>query len=201
MFSACAATAMSACSTRSRPPATRSPWSRRGTSRPPGHMADAYFRVKHAPAATLTSCGPGSANMVMALANAYLDSSAFLAITANVPTQQFNRAPFQELYRQKEADFPAVCRPVVKRGFQPTRVEQLPLTLRLAYDTMLGGPPRAGAGRRAVQPVPGGGRARGRSQHAQPHRPPLAAPRPRTSPRRSTCWRRPSARRCSSATA
>ena len=84
-----------------------------------GHMADAYFRVKHAPAATLTSCGPGSANMVMALANAYLDSSAIFAITANVPTQQFNRAPFQELYRQKEADFPAVCRPVVKRAFQP----------------------------------------------------------------------------------
>jgi acetolactate synthase-1/2/3 large subunit len=106
-----------------------------------GHMADAYFRVKHAPAATLTSCGPGSANMVMALANAFLDSSAFLAITANVPTQQFNRAPFQELYRHKEADFPAVCRPVVKRGFQPTRVEQLPLTLRLAFDTMLGGRP------------------------------------------------------------
>ena len=106
-----------------------------------GHMADAWFRVKHMPAATLASCGPGSANMVMALANAYLDSSAIFAITANVPTQQFNRAPFQELYRQKEADFPAVCRPVVKRGFQPTRVEQLPLTLRLAYDTMLGGRP------------------------------------------------------------
>jgi acetolactate synthase-1/2/3 large subunit len=106
-----------------------------------GHMADAYFRVKHAPAATLTSCGPGSANMVMALANAFLDSSAFLAINADVPTQQFNRAPFQELYRHKEADFPAVCRPVVKRSFQPTRVEQLPFTLRLAFDTMLGGRP------------------------------------------------------------
>jgi acetolactate synthase-1/2/3 large subunit len=106
-----------------------------------GHMADAYYRVKHMPAATLSSCGPGSANLVMALANAYLDSSAFLAITANVPTQQFNRAPFQELYRQGQADLHAVFRPVVKRGFQPTRVEQLPLTMRLAYDTMLGGRP------------------------------------------------------------
>ena len=106
-----------------------------------GHMADAYFRVKHRPAATLTSCGPGSANLVMALANAYADSSAFLALTANVPTQQFNRGPFQELYRQKEADFPAVCRPVVKRGFQPTRVDMLPAALRLATDTMLGGRP------------------------------------------------------------
>ncbi len=106
-----------------------------------GHMADAYFRVRHRPAATLTSCGPGSANLVMALANAYADSSAFLALTANVPTQQFNRGPFQELYRQKEADFPAVCRPVVKRGFQPTRVDMLPSALRLATDTMLGGRP------------------------------------------------------------
>ena len=34
-----------------------------------GHMADAYFRVKHEPMATLTSCGPGSANLVMALAD------------------------------------------------------------------------------------------------------------------------------------
>ena len=106
-----------------------------------GHMADAYFRVKHHPAATLTSCGPGSANLVMALANAYADSSAFLALTANVPTQQFNRGPFQELYRQKEADFPSVCRPVVKRTFQPTRVEMLPTSLRLAMDCMLGGRP------------------------------------------------------------
>jgi acetolactate synthase-1/2/3 large subunit len=106
-----------------------------------GHMADAYFRVKHQPAATLTSCGPGSANLVMALANAYADSSAFLALTANVPTQQFNRGPFQEMYRQKEGDFPSVCRPVVKRSFQPTRVDMLPSALRLATDTMLGGRP------------------------------------------------------------
>jgi acetolactate synthase-1/2/3 large subunit len=38
------------------------------------------------------ACGLGSANMPMALACAYMDSSAFLAITGNVPTSQFNRA-------------------------------------------------------------------------------------------------------------
>ena len=42
-----------------------------------GHMADAYFRVRHEPVATLTSCGPGSANIVMPLAVALSDSSAF----------------------------------------------------------------------------------------------------------------------------
>src|SRR3984893_8239071 len=37
------------------------------------HMADAYFRVRHEAVATLTSCGPGSANIVMGLAVALSD--------------------------------------------------------------------------------------------------------------------------------
>lgn len=106
-----------------------------------GHMADGYFRVKHAPVATLTSCGPGSANLVMALAVALTDSSGFLALTANVPTSQFNRSPFQELNRHNQADFPNVIRPVVKRSFQPSRVDMLPLALRQAQETMLSGRP------------------------------------------------------------
>lgn len=106
-----------------------------------GHMADGYFRVKHEPVATLTSCGPGSSNLVMALALALSDSSAFLAITANVPTAQFNRGPFQEINRHNQADFPNVIRPVVKRSFQPGRVEMLPLALRQAMTTMLSGRP------------------------------------------------------------
>lgn len=106
-----------------------------------GHMADAYFRVRHEPVATLTSCGPGSANLVMALALAMSDSSAWLALTANVPTAQFNRGPFQEINRHNQADFANVIRPVVKRSFQPTRVEMLPLALRQATATMLSGRP------------------------------------------------------------
>ena len=106
-----------------------------------GHMADAYFRVKHRPVATLTSTGPGSANMVMSLATALSDSSTFLAITANVPTSQANRAPFQELYAHNQADFAQVLRPVVKRSFQPSRVDMLPLALRQAFDTMVTGRP------------------------------------------------------------
>lgn len=106
-----------------------------------GHMADGYFRVKHRPVVTLTSTGPGSANMVMSLATALSDSSAFLAITADVPTSQMNRGPFQELYKHNQADFPSVMRPVVKRSFQPSRVDMLPLALRQAMDTMVTGRP------------------------------------------------------------
>ena len=105
------------------------------------HMADAYFRVRHEPVATLTSCGPGSCNIVMPLACALADSSAVFAITANVPTSQFNRSPFQEINKHFQADFPNIIRPVVKRSFQPTRVDMLPLALRQAMTTMLSGRP------------------------------------------------------------
>src|SRR5205809_106615 len=39
-----------------------------------GFMADVYYRVAGKPVATFTSCGPGSANLPIALGNAYLDS-------------------------------------------------------------------------------------------------------------------------------
>ena len=77
----------------------------------------------------------------MPLAGALTDSSALLAITANVPTQQFNRSPFQEINRHYQADFVNIVRPVVKRSFQPTRVDMLPLALRQSMNAMLSGRP------------------------------------------------------------
>jgi acetolactate synthase-1/2/3 large subunit len=105
------------------------------------HIADCYYRVSGRPLATFTSCGPGSANIVMPLACAMLDSSAVFAITGNVPTQQFNRGAFQETYRHYQADFPSVLRPYVKRAYQPTRVDMLPIALRDAFREMLTGRP------------------------------------------------------------
>jgi acetolactate synthase-1/2/3 large subunit len=106
-----------------------------------GYMADAYYKVKHQPVATYTSCGPGSCNMPVALAGAMMDSSSFLAITGNVPTTQFNRMPFQETGRYFQGDFPSVIRPLVKKSFQPTRVEMLPLAMKQAFGLLRTGRP------------------------------------------------------------
>jgi acetolactate synthase-1/2/3 large subunit len=106
-----------------------------------GYMADAYYRVAHRPAATFTSCGPGSVNLAIALACAMMDSSALVALTGNVPTPQWNRGPFQETYRHHQADFPSVIRPYVKRAFQVPRAEMLPLALRQAFKTAATGRP------------------------------------------------------------
>jgi len=106
-----------------------------------GFMADVYYRVSGQPTATFTSCGPGSINLPIALANAYLDSVPFLAVTGNIPTSQFNRGAFQELYRHYQADFPSTVRSVCKKVFQPTRGEMVPLAVRQAWKTMVTGRP------------------------------------------------------------
>lgn len=106
-----------------------------------GFMADVYYRVTGQPTATFTSCGPGSANMPIALGNAYLDSVPFMAITGNVPTSQFGRGAFQELYRDYQADFPSTVQAYCKRVYQPTRGEQVPLMVRQAWKTMVTGRP------------------------------------------------------------
>ncbi|MDB5599069.1 MAG: acetolactate synthase [Xanthobacteraceae bacterium] len=106
-----------------------------------GFMADVYYRVSGKPTATFTSCGPGSANLPICLANAYFDSVPFLAVTGNVPTSQFNRGAFQETYRQHQADFPSTVRAYCKHVFQPTRGEMVPLAIRQAWKTMMTGRP------------------------------------------------------------
>ncbi|MFC9355112.1 thiamine pyrophosphate-binding protein [Rhodococcus sp. NPDC057014] len=106
-----------------------------------GFMADAYYRVAGRPVATYTSCGPGSVNLAMSVASAFQDSSAFLAITGNVPTSQFNRGPFQESGRYFQGDFSNVMRPYVKRTFQAYRPEMLPLIMQQAYALTMAGRP------------------------------------------------------------
>src|SRR4249919_36211 len=106
-----------------------------------GFMADVYYRVSGRPTATFTSCGPGSANLPISLANAFLDSVPFMAVTGNVPTSQFNRGAFQEMYRHYQADFPSTVRTMCKKVFQPTRGEMVPLAVRQAWKTMTSGRP------------------------------------------------------------
>ena len=106
-----------------------------------GFMADVYYRVAGRPAATFTSCGPGSANLPISLANAFFDSVPFLAVTGNIPTSQFNRGAFQETYRYHQADYPSTVRAYCKRVFQPTRADMVPVAIRQAWKTMVTGRP------------------------------------------------------------
>jgi len=99
-----------------------------------GHIADAYHRIAGEPLATITSIGPGSANMAMALATAYVDSQALIAITGGVQSYMDGTGVLQELERQRDADFPSVLRPVTKRGYYPHRVDQVQRAMHRAFN-------------------------------------------------------------------
>ncbi|HEV3153305.1 MAG TPA: thiamine pyrophosphate-binding protein [Candidatus Baltobacteraceae bacterium] len=103
------------------------------------HMADAYYRVAGKACGVFTSIGPGAANTAMGVANAYIDSIPLLLLTGSVHTYMRGRGVLQELERTHWANFPRMMEPVVKRWWQPSRVDQLPNILHLAFNVMLEG--------------------------------------------------------------
>jgi acetolactate synthase-1/2/3 large subunit len=103
------------------------------------HMADAYYRVARKPCGVFTSIGPGAVNTAMGVACAYIDSIPLLLLTGSVHTYMRGRGVLQELERTHWANFPRIMEPIVKRWWQPSRVDQLPNVLHLAFNTMLEG--------------------------------------------------------------
>ncbi len=101
-----------------------------------GYMADAYFRRTGIPIPVYTSTGPGPMLLTVAMANAFYDSSSFIAITGQVATNQFDSGALQEEYRFHPADFPSLAKPIAKQSFQAHSVEDrtrfLPKAFKLA---------------------------------------------------------------------
>lgn len=106
-----------------------------------GFMADVYFRLTGVPLPVYASTGPGPMNLTIAVANAFYDSSAFLAITGQVTTDQFDTGALQEEYRYFPGDFPSVLKPIVKHSWQVRKVEDLVRYLPKAYKLMRSGRP------------------------------------------------------------
>lgn len=106
-----------------------------------GFMADAYYRVTKVPLPVYVSTGPGPALSTCAVANAYYDSSAFLLITGQVTSDQFDSGALQEPYRQHPADFPSVVRNYVKQSYQAATVNQISQFLPKAFKLMQTGRP------------------------------------------------------------
>jgi acetolactate synthase-1/2/3 large subunit len=98
-----------------------------------GYMADAYFRASGEVIPVYTSTGPGPMLLTVAMGNAFYDSSAFIAITGQVATNQYDSGALQEEYRHYQADFPNIARVITKRSFQAQSVEDLGKFLPKAF--------------------------------------------------------------------
>jgi acetolactate synthase-1/2/3 large subunit len=103
------------------------------------HMADGYFRSSGEIGVAITSIGPGATNALTGLTTAYADSIPMLLITGGAHTYLEGRGLLQEIDRPHGNNFPAMAAPVVKRWWQPGRLEQFPAMLHQAFNTMLEG--------------------------------------------------------------
>jgi len=98
-----------------------------------GYMADAYYRASGKVAPVYTSTGPGPMLLTVAMANAFYDSSAFVAMTGQVATSQLDSGALQEEYRHHQADFPSMAKVISKRSFAAHSVDDLAKFLPKAF--------------------------------------------------------------------
>lgn len=76
-----------------------------------GHAASGYSRITGKPAVCVATSGPGAANLITAIATAYMDSVPMVAITGQVVSSQIGRDAFQE------ADITGASEPFIKHSF------------------------------------------------------------------------------------
>ncbi len=88
------------------------------------HAADAYARVADKPGVVFATSGPGAANLMTGLANAYMDSSPVIAVTGQVATTLIGLDSFQEV------DVRGMSDPITKHNYLVMDSEDVPEKVR-----------------------------------------------------------------------
>jgi len=97
------------------------------------HAADGYARIMGKPGVVIATSGPGAANLVTGIANAYLDSVPLVVITGNVATALLGKDSFQEV------DIVGITQPVVKHNHIVRDVNDLAFELSSAFNIAMQG--------------------------------------------------------------
>lgn len=88
---------------------------------------EGYGRVTGKVGVCISTSGPGATNMITSIADAYLDSTPLVAITAQVMRSLIGRGAFQE------TDVFGMTAPIVKHSYLVTEPEELPRIMKEAF--------------------------------------------------------------------
>ncbi|MHB1136246.1 MAG: biosynthetic-type acetolactate synthase large subunit [Coriobacteriia bacterium] len=91
------------------------------------HAADAYARVTGKPGVVIVTSGPGAANTVTGIANAYMDSVPLVVITGQVATHVLGTDAFQE------TDITGITIPITKHNYLLDQANEIPATMAEAF--------------------------------------------------------------------
>lgn len=92
-----------------------------------GHAASGYARISGRPAVCIATSGPGAANLLTAIATAYMDSIPVIFITGQVCSDLIGRDVFQE------ADVTGASEPFIKHSFLIKNASRLPEIFKEAF--------------------------------------------------------------------
>ncbi len=96
-------------------------------------MAHAYARVTGRPGVCITPSGPGTANALTGLANAWADATPIIAIGGSAPMRATTLDAFQEM------DQVAIMKPVVKAAYRVDIASRIPEYISIAFREALDG--------------------------------------------------------------
>lgn len=98
-------------------------------------MASAYARIKRRPAAVMAASGPGTANLVTGVANAWADGAPLIAIGGNSAVRDEGKLSFQE------TDQVAMFRPITRWAERCTDATRIPEFVAAAFRAAFGPQP------------------------------------------------------------
>lgn len=100
-----------------------------------GHAAEGYASASGRTGVAIATSGPGATNLVTAIADAYMDSVPFVAITGQVFSHLMGTDAFQE------ADIVGITMPITKHSFLVKEPEEIPGALAAAFEIASTGRP------------------------------------------------------------
>ncbi len=99
------------------------------------HAADGFSRASGKIGVCMSTSGPGATNLVTGITTAYMDSSPIMSISGQVPVPLIGVDAFQE------ADVFSLMLPITKTNFLIRKVEEIPVTVKKAYEIATSGRP------------------------------------------------------------
>jgi len=91
------------------------------------HAAEGYARATGKVGVCFATSGPGATNLVTGIANAYMDSTAMVAITGQVARHFIGKDAFQEI------DITGITLPITKHNYLVRDASQLPKIVKEAF--------------------------------------------------------------------
>jgi acetolactate synthase-1/2/3 large subunit len=92
-----------------------------------GHAADGYARASGKVGVCIGTSGPGATNLVTAIANAYMDSTAMVIITGQVTSAVIGKDAFQE------TDITGITMPITKHNYLVKDIDDIPRVFKEAF--------------------------------------------------------------------